>query len=120
MRRISTRLFPFAGAIATSALILLKLTGCGGGDGGDPNGPKDQNPPPGVDGGPETPGDLTVAPGPSRGSAIAVSADDAIVVAVNRDVGSITGFKASYPEDGSPGRREPRQAREDVRGAGGR
>ncbi len=104
MRRISTRLFPALSAFTTTALILLKLTGCSISEDEEP-GPKDN--PPGEDAGPgEQPGDLTIAPGPSRGSAIAVSADDSIVVAVNRDVGSITVFKATYPEDGSPAKLE--------------
>ncbi len=46
------------------------------------------------------PADTAVAPkilpGPSRGSSIAVSADDSIVVACNRDSGSVSVFKATY------------------------
>ena len=37
-----------------------------------------------------------VAAGPSRGSSIAVSADDSIVVACNRDSGSVSVFKTTY------------------------
>ncbi len=37
-----------------------------------------------------------VLPGPSRGSSIAVSPDDSIVVACNRDSGSVSVFKATY------------------------
>ena len=49
---------------------------------------------PGSDAGTDTGSDATtppgVAEGPSRGSAIALSSDDAVAVVVNRDVGSVT------------------------------
>lgn len=101
MRSFRTGL-PAAAAVAATAIMLLKLTGCGGGDEGGGEGvtpPVDQ-----VDAGPDAPasGPLSIAPGPSRGSAIAISADDSIVVAVNRDSGSITVFKTTFPEDGTP------------------
>lgn len=100
MRSYRTGL-PAAAAVAATAIMLLKLTGCGGGDDGTAEGvkpPLDQ-----VDAGPDAPdGPLSIAPGPSRGSAIAISADDAVVVAVNRDSGSITVFKTTFPEDGTP------------------
>jgi len=93
---------PAATAVAATALLLLKLTGCGGGDAADPG-----NPAIDADGGAEGAapgGPLTIAPAPSRGSAIAISADDTRVVAVNRDSGSISVFEALFPEDGSPAR----------------
>src|SRR5262249_41109924 len=43
-----------------------------------------------------------VLPAPSRGSAVAISADDSIVVAVNRDVGSLSVFSVVYAPDTSP------------------
>jgi hypothetical protein len=97
---------PAATAVAATTMMLLKLTGCGGG--GD--GASAPTPPPAdqTDGGGDAGGEagpggpLTVAPGPSRGSAIAISADDSIVVAVNRDSGSVTVFKTTFPADGSP------------------
>jgi DNA-binding beta-propeller fold protein YncE len=88
------------GALA-AAIMLLKLTGCGGGEDGAGEAakpPVDQ-----ADAGPDAPaGPLTIAPGPSRGSAIAISADDSVVVTVNRDSGSITVFTTTFPEDGTP------------------
>ena len=91
-----TRVGPFAALIATGVVGLMKLTGCGGGD--DAAEAPVEVPPPG--------GELTIAPGPSRGSPIAISSDDAIVVAANRDVGTVTVFRATYPEDGSPAKLE--------------
>jgi YVTN family beta-propeller protein len=44
----------------------------------------------------------TVLPAPSRGSAVAVSPDDSIVVAVNRDAGSVTVFSVEYPHNAAP------------------
>src|SRR5450432_4163004 len=38
-----------------------------------------------------------VAAGPSKGSAIAVSPDDSVVVACNRDTGSISVLAMTYP-----------------------
>ena len=51
---------------------------------------------------PDSPGPSTVAPGPSKGSAIAVSPDDSIVVATNRDDGSVSVFVMTYPASGAP------------------
>jgi hypothetical protein len=104
MRSYRTGL-PAAAAVAATALMLMKLTGCGGG--GDGGGAAATPPVDQPDGGPGateggTPGPVTVAPGPSRGSAVAISADDSIVVAVNRDSGSISVFKTTFPADGSP------------------
>src|SRR3954470_20039774 len=39
-------------------------------------------------------------PGPSRGSAVVLSADDEVAVMVNRDVGSVSVFSLSYDRDG--------------------
>jgi hypothetical protein len=39
-------------------------------------------------------------PGPSRGSAVVLSADDRVAVMVNRDVGSVSVFALTYPKDG--------------------
>ncbi|MBX3199936.1 MAG: hypothetical protein KF850_15860 [Labilithrix sp.] len=103
MRRICARFLPFAGLAGTTALILAQVTACGGDDPSIPEaGPGIETP----DGGEPPTGPLTIAPGPSRGSAIAISADDSIVVAVNRDVGSVTVLRATYPDDGTPARLE--------------
>jgi len=64
--------------------------GDGGQDGGNTDAPNDNNQP------------TTVAKGPSKGSAIAVSADDSIVVATNRVDGSISVFAMTYPTTGAP------------------
>ena len=97
---------PAAAAVAATAIMLLKLTGCGGGGDGAP-GPASTPPADQTDGGgptseagPAAP--AAIAPGPSRGSAIAISADDSIVVAVNRDSGSVSVFKTTFPADGTP------------------
>jgi hypothetical protein len=98
---------PLAGFVGTTALMLLKLTGCGGDEPADPYGKPPVETPDaggGGEGGPTPP--LTIGTGPSRGSAIATSGDDSIVVSVNRDAGSITVFKATYPDDGSPAKLE--------------
>ena len=102
MRSYRTGL-PAAAAVAATAIMLLKLTGCGGGGRrrrARATPPPVDQPDGGARGGPDGP--LTIAPGPSRGSAIAISADDSVVVAVNRDSGSVTVFKTTFPEDGSP------------------
>ncbi|MDB4933083.1 MAG: hypothetical protein JWP87_55 [Labilithrix sp.] len=94
---------PTAAAVAATAIMLLKLTGCGGADDAAGDGAKPLPGEPtdaGAEAGPDGP--LAISPGPSRGSGIAISSDDSIVVAVNRDSGSITVFKTSFPEDGSP------------------
>ena len=103
MKRTIFPKLPGIAAVAATAIILLKVTGCGSADEENPATPP--TPPvgqeeAGVDGGPDGP--LTIAPGPSRGSAIAISPDDSIVVAVNRDSGSISVFKTTFPEDGTP------------------
>ena len=101
MRTYRTGL-PAAAAVAATAIMLLKLTGCGGGEENAGEAPKppleraDASPDASLE------GPLAIAPGPSRGSAIAISADDSVVVAVNRDSGSITVFKTTFPEDGTP------------------
>jgi DNA-binding beta-propeller fold protein YncE len=103
MRSYRTGL-PAAAAVAATAIMLLKLTGCGGGDEAAPG--EIKPPPADIDGGSDAEagpdGPLVIAPGPSRGSGVAISADDAVVVAVNRDSGSVTIFKTAFPEDGSP------------------
>ncbi len=43
-----------------------------------------------------------VLPGPSRGSSVALSPDDSVAVVTNRDVGSVTVLKMSYPTGGTP------------------
>src|SRR5688572_23643866 len=43
----------------------------------------------------------TTAPGETRGSAIAISPDDRVLVAANRDVGTVSIFHVDYT-DGSP------------------
>src|SRR5262249_34002098 len=81
--------------------MLLKLTGCGGPEEDSPEPRVTQQPPDGgASAGPSGP--LTIAPGPSRGSAIAISSDDKVVVAGNRDSGSITVFNTTFPDDGAP------------------
>jgi mono/diheme cytochrome c family protein len=39
-------------------------------------------------------------PGPSRGSAVVLSADDRVAVMVNRDIGTVSIFSLDYPRDG--------------------
>jgi len=94
-------MLPAATAMAATAIMLLKLTGCGGGDEADPSAkPPVDGDAAAADGGPAGP--LAIAPGPSRGSAIAIAADDSIVVAVNRAAGTLSVFSTSFPEDGAP------------------
>jgi YVTN family beta-propeller protein len=62
----------------------------GGQDGGNTDAPNDNNQ------------NTSVAKGPSKGSAIAVSADDSIVVATNRVDGSVSVFAMTYPTSGAP------------------
>ncbi|HEX4512838.1 MAG TPA: hypothetical protein VH054_04860, partial [Polyangiaceae bacterium] len=78
-------LFAFAAACSSSP-----DGGDAGQDGGNTDAPNDNNSP------------TTVAKGPSKGSAIAVSADDSIVVATNRADGSISVFAMTYPTSGAP------------------
>ncbi len=101
-RTIRSHLMPLAGSAITATLMLLKLTGCGGDDEASPTTkpPVDTADAGQNEAGPNGP--QTIAPGPSRGSPIATSSDDSIVVTVNRDSGSITIFKATFPDDGSP------------------
>jgi DNA-binding beta-propeller fold protein YncE len=55
------------------------------------------------DASPDAPvGPTAIASGPSRGSAVALSWNDATLVAVNRDVGSVTVFDVKYGADGAP------------------
>ena len=54
------------------------------------------------DASPDAPvGPTAIASGPSRGSAVALSWNDATLVAVNRDVGSVTVFDVKYGADGA-------------------
>ncbi|MBN9161911.1 MAG: YncE family protein [Myxococcales bacterium] len=103
MRSLRSHFMPLAAVAGTTALVLLQLVGCGGDDPANPGAKPGIDDP---DGGEQAGGPLTIAPGPSRGSAIAISADDSTVVAVNRDVGSISVFSASYPDDGTPAKLE--------------
>lgn len=64
-------------------------------DGGTPEGST-------PDGGMEGGMNGGVSKGPTKGSAIAVSDDDAILVAVNRDSGSVSVFQMTYPAMGAP------------------
>src|SRR5689334_16518055 len=45
-------------------------------------------------------GDEGELPGPSRGSAVVLSADDRVAVMVNRDAGSVSVFSLSYQREG--------------------
>ncbi|MCA9585511.1 MAG: YncE family protein [Myxococcales bacterium] len=84
---------------ATALLVLAKLTACS--SSGDENpGAKPGADAGDVDGGPTGP--TTIAAGPSRGSAVAVSGDDSVVVMVNRDAGSVSVFKVTYPDEAPP------------------
>lgn len=96
-------ILPLATAVATAAISFVDLTGCGGGDASQPAVNPDNVPPPdpAEDAGPGDQGPLTIAPGPSRGSPIAISADDAVVVMANRDSRSVSVFRTSFPDDGS-------------------
>ena len=46
------------------------------------------------------PDDEGELPGPSRGSAVVLSSDDRVAVMVNRDVGTVSVFELTYPQDG--------------------
>lgn len=101
---MGSRAFPMATAAACAAIMLVKLTGCSSNEEDPaPFKPVDYVP---EDAGPTGP--LTIAPGPSRGSAIAISPDDSTVVAVNRDAASVSIFQTTFSEDGSPARLEKR------------
>ncbi|MGO8996570.1 MAG: YncE family protein [Polyangiaceae bacterium] len=82
--------------------------GSGNSSGGTGNPSQSSTPPPSssddggaapvaVDGGP-----VTILPVPSHGSAIVFSPDDSLAVATNRDVGSVTVLKMSYPSGATP------------------
>jgi mono/diheme cytochrome c family protein len=45
---------------------------------------------------------LAVLPGPSHGASVALSPDDSVAVVANRDVGSVTVLKMSYPTGAPP------------------
>jgi hypothetical protein len=47
-------------------------------------------------------GPVTVLPVPSHGSAIVFSPDDSLAVATNRDVGTVSVLKLTYPTGGTP------------------
>src|SRR5687767_14957882 len=108
-KRSMRTILPLVTAALTAGLSLVKLTGCGGGDEGPPaldpgsssssGGDTD-----GGEGGANGP--RVIAPGPSRGSPIAISPDDNVVVTVNRDTNTVSVFKTSYPDDGSPPKME--------------
>jgi mono/diheme cytochrome c family protein len=102
MRSLRSKHLPYAAAVVAMAVMLVKLTGCSSGDDENPGGkpPTTEADGGAGEGGPKGP--LTIAPGPSRGSAIAISPDDSTVVAVNRDSGSVSVFKTTFPQDGAP------------------
>src|SRR5690348_1156401 len=84
----------FFSTLALAASAAAFGGGCGpsspdNGDGGDGGNPDGQGP-------------TSIAPGPSKGSAIAVSADDSIVVACNRDAGTVSVFAMKYSASGAP------------------
>jgi len=61
----------------------------------------------GVDGAPPAEGGAdggggSVAKGPTKGSAIAVSEDDSVIVTCNRDAGSVSVLTMTYPQTGAP------------------
>lgn len=96
-RALVSRLLTPALFVTTMAALLVKLTGCSGDDpvAGGPAPPGEE-----ADGGGGGGGAGPVAPGPSRGSPIAISADDTTIVSVNRDSGSVTVFRATFHDDG--------------------
>jgi hypothetical protein len=57
--------------------------------------------PPGTDGNMPPPNGM-ILPGPSHGSAIALSPDDSIAVVVNRDVGTVSVMQLTYPAGAVP------------------
>jgi YVTN family beta-propeller protein len=74
------------------ALALVATAGCSSspGGGGDAGGnPPDSGSTPDAGGNPDA-GNTAILPGPSNGSAMALSPDDSTAVVVNRDVGSVT------------------------------
>ena len=81
-----------------------------GGSGGG-SGSSSGTTPPGSDGGAVTEdsgavgedgGPVAILPVPSHGSAIVFSPDDSLAVATNRDVGSVSVLKLTYPTGGTP------------------
>lgn len=87
--------------LALGASIAVTAAACGDDDSG--NNPLDPN---NADGGPDGDGPNGPQPTrlsrPSRGSAIAISEDDTIVVAANRDAGSVSVFDVAYPAGAPP------------------
>ena len=102
-----------------SALLFNTLIGCSSNDATDrgskpvtpPDTTTDAGPAPEgdaatdagpVEGGPVVPSVPSgVLPGPSRGSAIALSPDDSVAMVVKRDVGSVSVFSIKYGADGA-------------------
>jgi len=89
----------------TSLATMVALSACSVDDTTDPGtqSPTRGDTPPADD--PGTPpgpnGPLTIAPGPSRGSPIAISADDSVVVVTNRDASTITVYNVAFSADGA-------------------
>lgn len=88
-------------AVTLAAAGAWGLGGCGDDDPGAGGGNTDAGTNPGADAGDAGPTG-PAAKQPSRGSAVALSEDDSILVAVNRDVGSVSVFSIEYPADGTP------------------
>src|SRR5262245_26152284 len=79
-------------------LVMVGVAACGGGD-DDGNSPPDAVPEydaPSVDANPAACACNATAPTPTRGSAIAISADDSTLVSCNRDVGTVSVARVDY------------------------
>ena len=76
----------------TMGVLVLAAAGCGDGNHAATT---DLAAPPDL-------GPVAVAPGPTRGSAVAVTPDDSIAVVANRDVGSVTILQLAFLEGGAP------------------
>jgi len=87
------RSFPVVGV---TALVLMKTLACSS-ETATPEAPSPVTP----SGDAAAPPGLRIAPGPSRGAALATSPDDKTVVSVNRDSGSVSVFRADFAADGT-------------------
>ena len=99
---VPTRLLVTWGFIGTAALVVGAIgmgTGCSSGGDDASQAAGDDAGGGGGEGGPTGPGG--VLPGPSRGSAVALSPDDSVAAMVNRDVGTLSVFGVQFPSDGA-------------------
>src|SRR5687768_12051084 len=93
------------GYFGASCLAVSAFAACGTSSDGSGSGELEQPEP---DAGYQYPGDggdagqVAIAPGPTRGAALALTPDDSRAVMVNRDVGSVSVIAIEYPSGGVP------------------